>query len=75
MMPFTALQRDRDGEFVYRLDDDNKVQPVRVRSGARVADRIEVLEGIAAGDRIVSRGFLGLRPGATVRIAQATGGK
>lgn len=74
MVPFTALQRDRDGEFVYRLDSEDRAQPVRVRSGARVADRIEILEGVSAGDRIVSRGFLGLRPGAAVRVVQAATG-
>lgn len=68
MVPFTALQRDRDGEFVYRLDGEDRVQPERVRSGARIADRIEIVEGVSPGDRIVSRGFLGLRPGAAVRI-------
>lgn len=69
LAPFSALQRDRDGEFVYRLDADDKAQPTRVRSGVRIADRIEILEGLAPGDRIVSRGFLGLRPGARVRYA------
>lgn len=74
MVPFTGLQRDRDGEFVYRLDTDDKVQPVRVRSGARIADRIEILEGISPGDRIVTRGFLGLRPGAAVRTVHGASG-
>ena len=69
LVPFSSLQRDRDGEFVYRLDAEDQAQPTRVRSGVRIADRIEILEGLAPGDRIVSRGFLGLRPGARVRYA------
>jgi len=73
LVPFSALQRDREGEFVFRLDADDKAQPIRVRSGARIADRIELLEGVEPGDRIVSRGFLGLRPGAQVRFAAQAG--
>jgi len=71
LVPFSSVQRDQDGEFLYRIDDENKAQPARVRSGLRIADRIEILEGVAPGDRIVSRGFLGLRPGAQVRTADA----
>ena len=71
LVPFSAVQRDQDGEFVYRIDEAGKAQLSRVRSGLRIADRIEILEGVVAGDRIVARGFLGLRPGAEVRTADA----
>jgi multidrug efflux pump subunit AcrA (membrane-fusion protein) len=68
LVPFSALQRDREGEFLYRLTDEGLVETVRVTSGVRTADRIEILDGIAPGDRIVSRGFLGLRAGMAVTV-------
>jgi len=72
LVPFSALQRDRAGEFVFRIDAEHRVHTARIHSGARIADRIEILEGLEPGDRIVSRGFLGLRPGIEVRIADHT---
>ena len=69
LVPFPALQRDRDGEFLFRVDPESKARQVKVRSGARIAGRIEILDGIADGDRIVTRGFLGLRADMTVRIS------
>jgi hypothetical protein len=32
----------------------------------RIADRIEILEGLETGERIVTRGFLGLSEGTVV---------
>lgn len=70
LIAFSALQRDREGEFVYRLDEQSKVQRIPVRSGLRAADRVEIVEGLEAGDEIVIRGFLGLSPGKQVeRVA------
>ncbi len=66
LIPFPALQRDREGEFVYRLDGDGKARRSPVRSGLRAAERVEILEGLEAGDRIVIRGFLGLTDGKSV---------
>ncbi|MEM7252324.1 MAG: efflux RND transporter periplasmic adaptor subunit [Pseudomonadota bacterium] len=66
--PFSAIRRDRDGEFVFRLTSNSSVERVAVRSGRRIADRVEVLEGLDAGDHVVVRGFLGLTPGKTVKI-------
>jgi RND family efflux transporter MFP subunit len=73
VIPFAALRRDRDGEFVYRIDDDRIVHRVHVRSGQRLADRVEVLEGLGVGDLVVVRGFLGLNDGKQVRIVNASG--
>ena len=66
MVPFSALRRDRDGEFVYRVEDSHTAQRVAVHSGERLADRVEILEGLAAGERVVVKGFLGLNDGTQV---------
>lgn len=73
VIPFAALRRDRDGEFVYRIDDDRVVHRVPVRSGQRLADRVEVLEGLGLGDLVVVKGFLGLNEGKKVTIVNASG--
>ncbi len=66
MIPFQALQRDRAGEYIYYLDQDHKVHRTEVISGLRIADRIEITQGLSAGQRIVVKGFLGLREGKQV---------
>ena len=71
VIPFSALRRDTEGEYVFRLAGDATVERVRVRGGRRLAERVEVLEGLADGDRIVTKGFLGLSAGTTVKIVGA----
>lgn len=71
MIPFVALQRDRDGEFVFRVGDDGKVLRTAVRSGLRVVDRVEILDGLEKGWPVVTRGFLGLTPGKPVKIVDS----
>lgn len=66
MIPFSALRRDTVGEYVFRLREDAHVERVPVRGGRRLAERVEILEGLADGDRVVTKGFLGLVPGTRV---------
>ncbi|MCU7892893.1 MAG: efflux RND transporter periplasmic adaptor subunit [Candidatus Thiodiazotropha sp. (ex Ustalcina ferruginea)] len=65
-IPFNALQRDNKGEFIYRLDDQQLAQRQTVKSGLRITDRIEILEGLATGDQVITKGFLELQPGMKV---------
>jgi RND family efflux transporter MFP subunit len=67
VIPFSAVRRDAEGEYVFRLDDNKKAQRVRIRAGQRLADRVEILEGLNDGDRIVTKGFLGLESGKSVK--------
>ena len=73
LIPFTALRRDREGEFVFRLDRDNRAVRVPVRSGIKFADRVAVPEGLGHGDLVVVRGFLGLRDGMVVKVVAGDG--
>jgi len=63
------VPRGRDS-FVFRIVD-GKAQEVRVRLGARKVGEVEVLDGIATGDLVVTEGNHRLRPGAAVAV---TGG-
>jgi membrane fusion protein (multidrug efflux system) len=59
MIPFRALRRDVSGEYVYLLDAD-RVKRTSVTSGLRIGEKVEVLQGLEAGQSIVTRGFLDL---------------
>jgi len=66
MVPFSALRRDTVGEYVFRLREDGHVERIAVRGGRRLAERVEILEGLSDGDQVVTKGFLGLVSGARV---------
>lgn len=54
-MPMVALgERDKDGRFaVTKLDKDNKQHPAKVRTGLQDGARVQVLEGVKAGDKVL----------------------
>ncbi len=70
LIPFSSVRHDRLGAFVYLLGKKNKVQRTPVRGGIRVADRIEILDGLKPGQKVVSRGFLGLADGKQVKVTE-----
>lgn len=70
VVPEIAVQQTGLKSFVYRVDAEGRAQMVPVTLGAREAGRVEVLEGIAAGDRIVIDGTVKLRPGQMVVEAE-----
>ncbi|RPH46318.1 MAG: efflux RND transporter periplasmic adaptor subunit [Burkholderiales bacterium] len=75
-IPQTAIRDAGARTFVYAIVDDRLVER-EVRLGLRDetagAARIEVLSGLAAGDRIVAANLGALRAGAPVRIAPGPG--
>jgi membrane fusion protein (multidrug efflux system) len=66
-LPYTALRRDREGEYVFIVDADNKAQRQTVRSGRRLADRVEIINGVKEGEIVVIKGFFELQVGKTVQ--------
>jgi len=74
VVPLAALQRDVDGEFVYVYQPgDGTVRRAAVQSGLRLADRVEIRDGLARGARVVVKGFLGLSAGQRVKPVEPRG--
>lgn len=72
-IPASAVREHGGEQFVYALVDGSvRRKPVKV-SAPDGAGRVQVLEGLAAGDRIVRNNLGALREGATVRIAPPRG--
>ncbi len=69
-VPAGAIQQGNQGAFLYVVleDDSAAVRPVKV--GALSGDRIAILDGIKAGDRVVLEGTDRLRAGAKVRVIE-----
>jgi membrane fusion protein (multidrug efflux system) len=68
VVPLAALQRDVQGEFVFVYQDaDGTVRRAGVASGLRLADRVEIRDGLKRGAQVVVKGFLGLAAGQRVK--------
>jgi RND family efflux transporter MFP subunit len=74
VVPLAGLRRDQRGEYVFRIGADDRAQRVAVNSGLRVADQVEILDGLHSGDRVVVSGFLGLDDGTPVQPVTASEG-
>lgn len=80
VVPERAVGTDQDKKFVLVVDEKNTVNYREVRLGnSQNGERI-VLDGLAAGDRIIVNGLMRVRPGMevvpeeiTVHAANATG--
>lgn len=72
VIPFVALRRSTEGEYVFTLDQEQRAQTTAVITGLRIDDAIEILSGLSAGDRIVVRGFTNLRANTLVSIVPAS---
>ncbi len=70
-LPELALLQIGRNSFVYRVGADQVVAQVPVKIGARERGRVEILDGIQAGERVVVEGLVKLRPGAKVVEAGA----
>ena len=62
----------RDGfAYVFRLEQQNKVAQVKVVTGRRRGDQVEIVSGIAPDTRVVASGAGFLSDGDTVRVVDA----
>lgn len=67
VIPRTAVRQDGGSPVVF-LVRDGRVERRAVTLGARRADEVEVLAGVAAGDRLVVEGPAELKDGQQVRV-------
>jgi RND family efflux transporter MFP subunit len=67
VIPFSALRRDEKSEYVFILDGEGRAQRVEVSSGLRLAEKVEITQGLEDGQQVITRGFLGLIPGKSVK--------
>lgn len=75
VIPFSALRRDQNGEYVFVIDEKNKVKRTEILSGLRIGEQVEVLDGLMQGQKVVVKGFLDLMDGKKVKIVSHSGEK
>jgi multidrug efflux system membrane fusion protein len=66
VIPTQAIQNSQQGEFVYVVKQDNKVEMRQITSAAVAGDETVIEKGLAAGETVVIDGQLRLTPGVVV---------
>lgn len=73
-VPELSLVREGDSSFVYVIGSDQKAKRLPVKTGGRDGNLVEIVDGLQAGDRIVTEGVVKLSDGAKVRTGRAPAG-
>ncbi|MEZ5354244.1 MAG: efflux RND transporter periplasmic adaptor subunit [Bryobacteraceae bacterium] len=68
-VPAAAVQTGQQGYYVYVVKPDTTVELRVVKPGPRVEDLTSILEGLAAGETVVTDGQLRLTPGMKVKAS------
>ena len=70
MVPEESLFTLGEDKFVYRVVD-GRAKRQKVAIGLRRDAKVEIVEGLSAGDVVVTAGQLKIRDGAAVKVANA----
>lgn len=76
-IPEIAILDQVDGAFVYRViarEGQHVTELVRINIGQRAGGMAEVLDGLVAGDQVITEGAQSVRPGQPVRVGDGDGG-
>jgi len=65
-IPRAAVLTDQQGDYIYVVDGENKVQQRRVQLGPSTAGIVAVMNGLNDGERVVVDGIQRIRPGQLV---------
>ncbi|MGZ4958243.1 MAG: MdtA/MuxA family multidrug efflux RND transporter periplasmic adaptor subunit [Methylomonas sp.] len=68
-----AIQHDTQGAYVYVVGPEKTIQLRRVTLGPSEADKVAILENLAAGETVVVEGTDRLREGSQVDVARKDG--
>ncbi|MGI9343477.1 MAG: efflux RND transporter periplasmic adaptor subunit [Gammaproteobacteria bacterium] len=69
MVPERVIVQVGDDAFVYVVGDENVALRQTVTLGKRQAGNVEIVAGLAPGDRVIMQGIIKLRDGAQVQLA------
>lgn len=70
-VPELAVIGEGESRFVYTVDPQGRAQRTAVRTGVRAGGRVEIVEGLRPGQRVVTEGVVKVSDGLPVRLAGA----
>lgn len=74
-VPELAVIGEGENRFVYVVDEQGKARRTQVRSGGRANGRVEILEGLRPGQRVITEGVVKVADGMQVRLAGPQNGQ
>lgn len=72
VIPEQAIVPEQSRQFVFVVDADSTVEKREIRTGRRRPGEIEVLAGLADGERVIAEGTQKARAGTRVRVLDST---
>ena len=72
VVPMASVLQDRQGKYVYVLNEDDTVSRRVITTGARIGNEWAVTDGISAGETIVIEGLQRIADGQTVSPRDAS---
>lgn len=68
MVPEQAIVPERSSQYIFVVGADNVVERREVHSGRRRPGEVEILDGLAPGERVIVEGTQKVRPGQQVTV-------
>lgn len=72
VIPRAALLADREGHYVFVVDDASRAAVRRVRVGETTPAAVEIVDGLGEGENLIVEGIQRIRPGLPVQAGPAT---
>ena len=63
----TSIIFEDEKKFVYKIQDNNKLKKIEVKTGIRKSGNLEILEGLSENDKVVKEGLTRLADGMIVK--------
>ncbi|KIC47491.1 hypothetical protein RA28_00695 [Ruegeria sp. ANG-S4] len=72
-VPRNAVQFDKQGYFVFLVDDQSKANRRNIEIGTQTSTKTEVTNGLTQGDRVVVQGLQKIHDGLVVKAVESQG--
>ncbi|WMS42867.1 efflux RND transporter periplasmic adaptor subunit [Acuticoccus sp. MNP-M23] len=66
VVPASAVLQDRDGRYVFVVNDKNQAETRRIETGAQFENGFPVTKGLTSGETVIVQGLQKVRAGITV---------
>ncbi|MBE7942453.1 efflux RND transporter periplasmic adaptor subunit, partial [Ramlibacter aquaticus] len=66
VVPVAALRHGNNGDFVFVLNEDRTVSQRVVKAGQATVDKVQIVQGLQLGERVITEGADRLRDGSRV---------
>ena len=72
LIPGRAVQTDQQGDYIFVMDENKKVERRTIKMGQRFDSLVEIIQGLKDSETFVLNGFINVSSGQTVNPETAT---